>query len=84
MERSRRPRRAEWRRGVFLTVADVSKLTDGTVSGGAVRKWANEGKLTTVRTVGGMRLFPRDAVLEFLVRRFVKQLARKPAKRRTR
>ncbi|MCX6544422.1 MAG: MerR family DNA-binding transcriptional regulator [Acidobacteria bacterium] len=51
----------------LLTPHDVAKLAG--VTPGAVRLWADLGRLPVTRTVGGMRLFRLDEVLRWLVTR---------------
>jgi len=54
MTTTRRPSRAK------LTVPDVAELFG--VNERTVRRWADEGKLTTTRTLGGKRRFDADEI----------------------
>lgn len=48
----------------YFTPAEVAKLFS--VDPGTVSRWANEGKLPHVRTLGGHRRFPAKAITELL------------------
>ena len=51
----------------LLTAGDVAKLTG--FSPGAVRVWADSGRLPSIRTAGNVRLFERTAVDRFVATR---------------
>lgn len=51
----------------LLTAGDVAKLTS--FSPGAVRAWADSGRLPFIRTAGNVRLFERVEVERFLAAR---------------
>jgi excisionase family DNA binding protein len=44
----------------LMTSYDASRIAD--VSAATIRLWANRGKLTAIRTTGGVRLFKRSEV----------------------
>jgi len=48
----------------LMTHGDVAKFAQ--VSPGAVRAWADSGRLRFIRTAGGVRLFERSDVERFL------------------
>jgi excisionase family DNA binding protein len=47
----------------LLTAGDVAKLTGVTPS--TVRLWSDSGRLSAIRTAGGVRLFDRAEVEQF-------------------
>ena len=51
----------------LLSPYDASRIAD--VSASTIRLWADTGKLTTIRTAGGMRLFERGEVEAVVQRR---------------
>ncbi|WP_325050837.1 helix-turn-helix domain-containing protein [Actinomadura spongiicola] len=51
--------------GHLLTITEVARMFG--VSGATVTRWAVEGKLASVRTLGGHRRFSREQV-EYLLR----------------
>jgi len=51
----------------LLSPYDASKIAD--VSSQTVRSWADQGKLSVIRTAGGMRLFKRSEVEALVVER---------------
>jgi excisionase family DNA binding protein len=51
----------------LLTPAEVALMFR--VDPKTVTRWANEGKLTSVRTVGGQRRYPEAEVRSFLAAR---------------
>lgn len=56
----------------LMTPHDASKIAN--VSAATIRLWADQGKLATIRTAGGMRLFKRGEV-EAVVRKRQESLA---------
>ena len=65
----------------FLSTSDVAKLARR--SPDAVRIWERRGLLRAVRTLGGIRLFARKDVDQFLkARRLAVERVRKDAKLR--
>lgn len=51
----------------LMTAYDVSRIAD--VSASTIRLWADTGKLTAIRTAGGVRLFKRSDVETVVQRR---------------
>ena len=51
----------------WMTVSEVARFTDVTPS--SVRVWANLGSLPTTRTASGVRLFKKNDVERFHLRR---------------
>ena len=64
----------------LLTVLDAAKMAG--VDPDTIRFWQGHKGLPAFRTRGGVRVFDRDQLLKFLLKRFVNQLATQPAKRR--
>ncbi|HET7489067.1 MAG TPA: helix-turn-helix domain-containing protein [Acidimicrobiales bacterium] len=60
MEAATQETKREKPRRPYLTVSEVADLFH--VSSKTVVRWANDGKLPYMATLGGHRRFPRDAV----------------------
>ena len=45
-----------------LTTGDASRETQGNVNPQTIRNWADSGRLPSIRTAGGVRLFRRADV----------------------
>lgn len=50
--------------GKYLRTADVARLLH--VSPKTISRWAKEGKLPFVRTLGGHRRYPEQAIMEIV------------------
>lgn len=58
----------------LLSVLDAAKVAG--VDPDTVRFWQRDKGLPAFKTAGGMRIFRRDALLQFLLHRFTRALAK--------
>jgi DNA-binding transcriptional MerR regulator len=58
----------------LLTAGDVAKLTG--VTPAAVRYWGEKGRLSVIRTAGGVRLYDRGEVERLAAERLAARAAR--------
>jgi DNA-binding transcriptional MerR regulator len=57
----------------FLCASDVARMAG--VSADLVRYWSRRGRLATIRTAGGVRLFHREDVHRVIAERAAKEPA---------